>query len=214
MNKIGGLKLKAQDALIVVDMQNDFMEKGALAVPGGNDTLVWKINELMEDFDHIILTQDWHPAKHISFASQHPEKEPFDTIELPYGAQTLWPDHCILGSWGAELHPGLNIEKANAIIRKGSTWNVDSYSGFQENDHRTFTGLGGILRERLIKKVYVCGLALDYCVWWTALDALRLGFSCTVMTNHSAAIEEIKDWEPLLDAGAEIAYDGFSWRIL
>jgi nicotinamidase/pyrazinamidase len=209
VDKIGGLKIEYKEALIVVDVQNDFMEGGALAVPGGNATLIGKINSLMGDFDHVILTQDWHPREHISFASQHPDKEPFDTVELPYGTQTLWPDHCIMGEWGAEFHPGLNVDKANAIIRKGSTWNVDSYSGFQENDRTTFTGLGGILRERLIKRVYVCGLALDYCVWWTALDALRFGFNCTVMTNHSAALGEIKDYDALIEAGAEIAYDGF-----
>jgi len=204
MDKIGGLKLATHEALIVVDVQNDFCEGGALAVPGGNISLISKINLLMQGFDHIILTQDWHPAKHISFASQHPEKEPFDTIELSYGTQTLWPDHCIMGEWGAEFHPVLQTDRANAIIRKGSNHVIDSYSGFQENDRKTFTGLGGVLRERMVKKVYVCGLATDYCVWWTALDALRFGFGCTVMANHSAALGEIKDWSPLTEAGAEI----------
>jgi len=204
MDKIGGLKIKGQEALIVVDMQNDFMERGALPVPKATYGLVDKINRLMDDFDHVILTQDWHPSGHISFASQHPEKEPFDTIELPYGTQTLWPDHCIIGSYGAQFVTGLNVNKANAIIRKGSTWNVDSYSGFQENDRKTFTGLGGILRERMVQRVYVCGLALDYCVWWTALDALHAGFSCTVMAGHSAALGEIKHWSTLTDMAATI----------
>jgi len=204
MDKIGGLKIKGQEALIVVDVQNDFMEGGALAVPGGNEALVGKINNLMDDFNHVILTQDWHPPHHISFASEHPTLDPFDTIELPYGTQTLWPDHCIIGKYGAEFHPGLNVDKANAIIRKGSTWNVDSYSGFQDNNHKTFTGLGGILRERMINRVYVCGLALDYCVWWTALDALHLGFNCTVMAGHSASLGEISDWSPLTDMAATI----------
>ncbi|UWQ28948.1 bifunctional nicotinamidase/pyrazinamidase [Leisingera sp. M523] len=174
-------------ALIVVDVQNDFCPGGALAVPGG-DEVVAPINAMMDRFDAVILTQDWHPAGHTSFASSHPGKDSFDTAEMPYGTQVLWPDHCVQGSDGAAFHKGLRTD-GDLIIRKGFRPGIDSYSGFFENDHSTPTGLEGYLRSRGITALTLAGLATDFCVAFTALDAARLGFSVTVELAACRAID-------------------------
>lgn len=176
------------EALIVIDVQNDFCPGGALAVENG-DQVVPVINELIERFDHVALTQDWHPAGHSSFASQHDGKEPFGTVTMPYGEQTLWPDHCIQGSQGAEFHSGLEWTKAELVVRKGFRKAIDSYSAFFENDHTTPTGLGGYLKERGIRKVTMAGLATDFCVAYSALDAAKLGFGVTVVMEGCRAID-------------------------
>ncbi len=163
----------ADNALIVIDVQNDFCPGGALAVPGG-DEVVPEINRLIQQFDHVVLTQDWHPAGHSSFASSHSGKSPFETTALPYGEQTLWPDHCIQGSNGAEFHQDLRWTKAEIVIRKGFRPEIDSYSAFFENDRSTPTGLGGYLSDRGIKSVVLAGLATDFCVGFSALDAAKL----------------------------------------
>lgn len=175
-------------ALIVVDVQNDFCPGGALAVPGG-DEIVPVINALAPRFETVVLTQDWHPAGHASFASSHAGRQPFETAELAYGAQVLWPDHCVQGTIGAEFHPGLRIPRAQMIVRKGYRSFVDSYSGFLEADRATPTGLGGYLRERGIQRVFVVGLATDFCVAWTALDARRFGFEATVIEDGCRGID-------------------------
>jgi nicotinamidase/pyrazinamidase len=174
--------------LVVVDLQNDFMPGGALAVPCG-DEVVPLVNRLAARFDNIVLTQDWHPRGHVSFASSHPGKKPFETMRLPYGAQVLWPDHCVQGTSGAAIHSGLNLAKAHLVIRKGHHRDIDSYSAFLEADRRTVTGLAGYLRERDLQKLYVCGLATDFCVAWTALDARAAGFDTTVIEDACRAID-------------------------
>lgn len=175
-------------ALIVIDVQNDFCPGGALAVTGG-DEIVDPINALMADYDAVILTQDWHPEGHSSFASEHPGKAPFDMIEMPYGPQVLWPDHCIQGSEGAKFHGWLNTTRADLIIRKGFRPGIDSYSAFFENDHETATGLEGYLRDRGISDLHLVGLATDFCVGYSAEDAARLGFDVTVVTDCCRAID-------------------------
>ena len=194
-------------ALLVVDIQNDFCPGGSLAVPEG-DTIIPLINSLGAQFDHVILTQDWHPAGHSSFASAHPEKRPYDTIEMPYGEQILWPDHCIQGSDGAEFHPELNINKAELIIRKGFRKAIDSYSAFFENDHETPTGLTGYLRERGIEALYIAGLATDFCVHWSAVDGRHLGFDVYVVEDASRGIDTNGSMETALqrirESGAHI----------
>ncbi len=175
-------------ALIVVDVQNDFCPGGALAVSGG-DEIVPVVNRLIGTFDHVVLTQDWHPAGHSSFASTHPGKNPFETVAMPYGEQTLWPDHCVQGTSGADFHPGLEWTKAELVIRKGFRPAIDSYSAFFENDHETPTGLGGYLRERGISDLTLVGLATDFCVAYSAIDALRLGFTATVLLEACRAID-------------------------
>lgn len=165
-------------ALIVIDVQNDFCPGGALAVPDG-DEVVAPINALMDDFATVILTQDWHPARHSSFASTHVSKTPFDTVEMSYGSQVLWPDHCVQGSAGASFHPDL-ITSGDLILRKGFRQEIDSYSAFFENDKTTATGLDGYLRSRGITTVTLAGLATDFCVAFSALDAAKLGFDVTV----------------------------------
>jgi nicotinamidase/pyrazinamidase len=180
--------LMENEALIVIDVQNDFCPGGALAVAGG-DEIVPLVNERMRQFEHVILTQDWHPARHSSFASEHPGKSAFETVEMPYGVQTLWPDHCIQGTKGAEFHPGLDMNGAKLIIRKGFRREVDSYSAFFENDHKTPTGLGGYLKERGLRKVTFCGLATDFCVAYSALDARRLGLEATVLLDSCRGID-------------------------
>ena len=174
-------------ALIVVDVQNDFCPGGALAVAGG-DEIVAPINNRMADFDAVILTQDWHPAGHSSFASSHQAAE-FSTTEMPYGSQVLWPDHCVQGSIGAAFHKDLDIDRADLILRKGYRPGIDSYSAFFENDRRTSTGLEGYLKTRGVFDVTFVGLATDYCVAYSALDAARLGFAVSVDTALCRAID-------------------------
>jgi len=175
-------------ALIIIDVQNDFCPGGSLAVAGGNE-IVPLVNTLAEDFNHVILTQDWHPAGHSSFASQHAGAAPFSTITMPYGPQTLWPDHCVIGSEGADFHPRLDLRKAELIIRKGFRKAIDSYSAFFENDHQTPTGLGGYLRERGLTRLTLVGLAFDYCVRYSAEDAREQGFAVTVIERATRAID-------------------------
>jgi nicotinamidase/pyrazinamidase len=177
-----------REVLIAVDVQRDFCPGGALAVPQGNE-IVPVVNALAWRFAHLILTQDWHPAGHASFASSHPGKRPFDTIELEYGSQTLWPDHCVQGTDGAAFHPGLAIPRAELIIRKGYHAAIDSYSAFRENDRKTPTGLAGYLRERDFERVTICGLATDYCVYYSAIDARAAGFETTVALQASRGID-------------------------
>lgn len=174
-------------ALIVVDVQNDFCPGGALAVPGG-DAVAGPINAMMDHHDAVILTQDWHPAGHSSFASSHAGKAAFETTEMPYGTQVLWPDHCVQGSNGAAFHPDLRTD-GDLIIRKGFRTGIDSYSGFFENDQTTPTGLEGYLRSRGITRLTLAGLATDFCVAFTALDAARLGFDVTVELSACRAID-------------------------
>jgi nicotinamidase/pyrazinamidase len=174
--------------LLVVDVQNDFMPGGALAVPGG-DEVVPVINRLVARFEHVVLTQDWHPRRHISFASSHPGKQPFETTRLAYGTQVLWPDHCVQGTSGAVFHPDLDVTKAQLVIRKGHHAGIDSYSAFLEADRKTATGLAGYLRERGFGKLYVCGLATDFCVAWSALDARAAGLETTVIEQACRAID-------------------------
>lgn len=180
--------IQHDDVLLVVDMQNDFCAGGALAVPGG-DAVVETINRLSLAFNHMILTQDWHPSGHASFASSHPGRKPFDTVALQYGAQTLWPDHCIQGTHGAEFHSGLRLNKAELVLRKGFRPSIDSYSAFYENDHRTSTGLAGYLRERSLRRIYLAGLAYDFCVRYSAEDAKRAGFEVRVIEDACRAID-------------------------
>ncbi len=175
-------------ALIVIDVQNDFCPGGALAVAGG-DEIVPGINALMAEFPAVILTQDWHPAGHSSFASSHKGQAPFGVIDMPYGAQVLWPDHCIQGSTGAAFHPDLNTDHADMIVRKGYNPEIDSYSAFFENDHETPTGLHGYLQTRGIDTLTMVGLATDFCVNFSAVDAARLGYSVSVSTNLCRAID-------------------------
>lgn len=175
-------------ALIIIDVQNDFCPGGNLAVNGG-DEIVPLINKLASEHKHVLLTQDWHPEGHSSFASQHQEHAPFTQIEMPYGQQTLWPDHCIIGTKGAEFHSALDVPHAELIIRKGFRKAIDSYSAFFENDHKTPTGLGGYLKERGFKKVTIVGLAFDYCVRYSAEDAKSLGFETEVIEATTRAID-------------------------
>ncbi len=177
-----------KDCLLVIDVQNDFCEGGALAVPGGND-VVALINTLSERFSTVVATQDWHPENHSSFASQQKNKQPFETTDMPYGAQTLWPDHCVQGSTGAEFHKSLNQNVFQNIIRKGFREQVDSYSAFFENDQTTPTGLSSYLKERGIQKVYCVGLAYDFCVRFSAEDAMKQGFETVVIDSACRAID-------------------------
>lgn len=174
--------------LIVVDVQNDFLPGGALAVPQG-DEVVPVINRLAAHFDNVVLTQDWHPRDHASFASSHPGKQAFEAIDLPYGKQVLWPDHCVQGTPGAAFHASLEITRAQLVIRKGFHRDIDSYSAFVEADRRTSTGLAGYLNERNLRELYVCGLATDFCVAWTALDARAAGFEVSVIEDACRAID-------------------------
>lgn len=176
------------DILLVVDIQNDFCPSGALAVPGG-DAIVPVVNRLSALFAHVVLTQDWHAPDHLSFASAHPRHKPFDTVSMPYGPQILWPDHCVQGTHGAEFHPALTVPRAELVLRKGYRRHIDSYSAFFENDRGTPTGLSGYLRDRGFRHVFICGLALDFCVAWSAVDARRLGFDVTVIENACRAID-------------------------
>jgi nicotinamidase/pyrazinamidase len=176
------------DALIVVDVQNDFCPDGALAVPRG-DEVVPIVNRLAENFRNVVLTQDWHPAGHLSFASAHPGRAPYDTIAMPYGPQVLWPDHCVQNSSGAAFHGSLHIPHAGLVIRKGIDPAIDSYSALYENDRTTPTGLTGYLRERGIKRLFLAGLALDFCVRYSAEDAVREGFAVAVIEDACRGID-------------------------
>lgn len=178
----------ADRALVVIDVQNDFCPGGALAVPGG-DEIIPEINAMVRRFEHVLVTQDWHPAGHSSFASTHEGRSPFESVSMPYGEQTLWPDHCVQGTSGAEFHPDLDLTKAELIIRKGFRSAIDSYSAFFENDRETPTGLGGYLRERGMTKLTLAGLATDFCVAFSALDAARLGFRVEVVLSACRAID-------------------------
>ncbi len=182
------ITLRPTDILVVVDVQNDFLPGGSLAVPDG-DAVIEPVNALVARFPHVALTQDWHPPGHASFASAHPGAKPFEVIELPYGPQVLWPDHCVQGTPGAAFSGRLRADKAELVVRKGFNPGVDSYSGFQEADRRTRTGLAGYLRERGFRRVFCAGLATDYCVAWTALDARAEGFDTFVIEDASRGID-------------------------
>lgn len=178
----------ATDALIVIDLQNDFCPGGALAVAGG-DQIVPRVNDLLAEFSVRVLTQDWHPANHASFAANHPGAAPFSQVQMPYGPQVLWPTHCVQGTEGAAFHPALRADAAHLILRKGTDPAIDSYSAFFENDHTTPTGLEGYLRSRGVTQVTFVGLATDFCVAWSAIDAARLGFAVTVLEAATRAID-------------------------
>jgi nicotinamidase/pyrazinamidase len=182
------MQIESSDVLIVIDVQNDFCPGGALAVPRG-DQVIAPILRIAPRFAHILLTQDWHPANHTSFAASHPGKKPYESIELGYGTQTLWPAHCVQGTPGADFHPGLYLPQAELILRKGFRPQVDSYSAFFENDRATPTGLAGYLRERGLTRVFIAGLAYDFCVGYSALDARRLGFPAVVLRDACRAID-------------------------
>jgi nicotinamidase/pyrazinamidase len=184
----GAIVPGAQDVLLVVDVQNGFCRGGSLAVPGADET-VPLINLIAKRFQHVVLTQDWHPADHRSFASAYPGRKPLETVELAYGPQVLWPDHCIQGSPGAEFHRDLDIPHAALILRKGCDPDIDSYSAFFENDRTTPTGLLGYLRERGFERVFLAGLALDFCVRYSAEDARRSGFRAVVLEDACRAID-------------------------
>lgn len=192
-------------ALIIVDIQNDFCPGGALAVKDG-DKVIPIINQLTDKFDVIVQTQDWHPADHTSFASMHEGKEPYETIEKFYGEQVLWPDHCVQGTKGAEFHNDLKANPSQLIIRKGFRKEIDSYSAFFENDQKTVTGLSGYLKDQKVDTLYICGLATDFCVKWSALDGIKEGFNVFVIEDASKGIDlnnsVEKAWEEMENAGA------------
>ena len=200
------IAITPQDVLIVVDTQYDFLPGGNLAVTGG-DEIVPLINTLARKFTNVVLTQDWHPANHISFASNHPGKNPFETIELPYGTQVLWPDHCVWMSHGAQISADLDIPQAQLIIRKGYNPRIDSYSGFQEADRETLTGLAGYLNERDVDRLYMVGLATDFCVGWTAIDGAAAGYDVTIIEDATRAIDNAgsleRAWADMAEAGVE-----------
>ncbi len=181
------IEIGDSDLLLVIDVQIDFCPGGRLAVPDG-DAVVPQINEIAGRFKHVVLTQDWHPRDHRSFASAHPGRKPFETVTMPYGPQVLWPDHCVQGTRGAEFHPDLSIPHAELVLRKGFRREIDSYSAFYENDRSTRTGLLGYLRERGLARVFLAGLALDYCVRYSAEDAAAAGFSTTVIRDACRGI--------------------------
>lgn len=200
------IRINPKDVLVVVDMQYDFLPGGSLAVSGG-DEIVPLINSLAKRFTNVVFTQDWHPADHISFASQHEGKAPFETIELAYGTQVLWPDHCMWNTHGAALSADLDIPHGQLVIRKGYVRQIDSYSGFQEADRETLTGLAGYLNERDIGRLYVVGLATDFCVGWTAIDGAAAGFDVTVIEDATRAIDNggslARAWADMAEAGVE-----------
>jgi len=194
------------DVFVVVDVQNCFAPGGSLAVKGG-DEIVPLVNRLARRFRHVVLTQDWHTPDHVSFASQHPGKKPFDTVALDYGTQVLWPDHCVQGTVGAGLQKGLDIRHAELILRKGNRREVDSYSAFVEADGKTQTGLGGYLRQRGLKRAFFAGLATDFCVAWSSLDARRQGFEALVIEDACRGIDTqgslAKAWADMSSAGVQ-----------
>lgn len=195
-----------RSVLIVVDVQNGFTPGGNLAVANA-DQIIPCINQLAQQFHNVVLTQDWHPHNHISFADNHPGKQAFETIELDYGSQVLWPSHCVQGTQDAELHPDLNIPTAQLIIRKGFHRNIDSYSAFKEADQKTRTGLAAYLKERDIDTVYITGIATDFCVAWTAIDATELGFNTYVIEDATKAIDLNgslqQAWQQMLASGVQ-----------
>jgi nicotinamidase/pyrazinamidase len=180
--------IQPTDALLVIDLQNDFCPGGALGIAGG-DEIVPLVNTLARVFPHVVLTQDWHPAAHISFASAHPGAKPYQAIAAPYGTQSLWPDHCVQSTRGAKFHPALDIPNAELILRKGFRAEIDSYSAFLENDHFTPTGLAGYLRERGLTRLFLCGLAYDFCVRFSAVDGTALDFECIVIEDATRAVK-------------------------
>lgn len=182
-------------ALIIVDVQNDFLEGGSLVVPGGNQVIPI-INQIQKDFELIVTTQDWHPADHKSFATEHLEKQVFEIIDLNGLSQVLWPIHCVQGSFGAEFHESLKMNSVEAIFRKGMDKEIDSYSGFFDNGKRKNTGLFGYLKDRKVSEVFVCGLAADYCVYFTANDALDLGFKTSIISNATKPIDP-ENWKKI-----------------
>ena len=184
----GMVRIGSSDVLLAVDLQNDFCPDGALAVPRG-DEVVAVINGLARSFPHVVLTQDWHPKDHLSFASQHPGAKPYDNFAAPYGPQVLWPDHCVQGMPGAAFHPSLAVPHAELVIRKGYHRAIDSYSAFHENDRVTKTGLAGYLRERGFERVFIAGLALDFCVRYSAEHAADEGFAVVVIEDACRAID-------------------------
>ncbi len=188
MTYVTNIKPAEADCLIIIDVQNDFCSNGALAVPEG-EAVVPIINELIGLFGNVIATQDWHPAGHSSFASSHPERAPFEEVDLHYGKQTLWPDHCVQGTEGAEFHRALDIDRAQLIVRKGFRVGIDSYSAFYENDRRTTTGLAGYLQERELRRLFLVGLATDFCVRYSAEDARHEGFETIVIEDACRAID-------------------------
>lgn len=200
------LALRPDDAFLVIDMQYDFLPGGALAVPDG-DAVIAPINALVKRFHragaHILLTQDWHPPGHSSFASSHEGAQPFTQTEMPYGPQTLWPDHCVQGTRGAEIVRNLEVECAELVIRKGFNRAIDSYSAFREADRETMTGLAGYLRERGLRRVFCAGLALDFCVFWSARDAVEAGFETVLVTDACRAIDMDGSREAALTAMRE-----------
>jgi nicotinamidase/pyrazinamidase len=181
------MTLGPTDALLIIDLQNDFCPGGRLPISDAH-AIVPLINALAARFPHIVLTQDWHPPAHISFASTHPNHQPYQTIQVPYGPQTLWPDHCLQQTPGAQLHPALDVPLAECILRKGFRPHLDSYSAFLENDHTTPTGLAGYLRERNLTRLFFCGLAYDFCVRFSAIDGKRLGFETIVIEDACRAV--------------------------
>ena len=199
------------DALVVIDVQNDFCPGGALAVPEG-DRIVSVANRLAARFRHVVLTQDWHPRGHVSFASTHPGRKPYETITVAYGEQVLWPDHCIPGTPGAEFHPALDTRKAALVLRKGHDPHIDSYSALYENDHRTSTDLGGYLRERGLRRLFLAELATDFCVQYSALDARRAGFEVHVIEDAVRGIDLqgslAQAWRRMEEAGVRRLRDG------
>jgi nicotinamidase/pyrazinamidase len=200
------MQTRPDDLLLVIDVQNDFCRDGRLAVADGDD-VVPVVNRLAQRFEHMVLTQDWHPPGHSSFATSHPGRAAFESIEMPYGQQTLWPDHCVQGTPGAGFHPALETERAELVIRKGFRTGIDSYSAFHENDRRTPTGLAGYLRERNLQRIFLVGLATDYCVHYSAIDARRLGFDVVVIEAGCRAIDLAGSlaaaWSGMLEAGVQ-----------
>ncbi len=181
------MEIQSTDALLLIDLQPDFMPGGTLVVPGGDEILP-RVNALAARFEHVILTQDWHPAGHVSFASTHAGKRPFEHVDAPYGPQTLWPEHCLQHTAGAALAPELDVPHAELILRKGFRREIDSYSAFLENDHRTATGLAGYLRERGLRRLFLAGLAYDFCVRFSAVDGRALGFETMVVEDATRSV--------------------------
>jgi nicotinamidase/pyrazinamidase len=203
--------LEPTDVLLVVDAQNGFVPGGKLAVPRG-DEIIPLASRIAQSFRNVVLTQDWHPAGHISFASRHPGKRPFETTRLPYGEQILWPDHCVQGTADAEFHPALTIPHAQLVVRKGYHPEIDSYSAFLEADRATRTGLAGYLNERGLRRVFLCGLATDFCVAWSAMDARRMGFEALVIEDACRAIDTAGSlaaaWQGMLAANVRRVQSG------